>query len=338
MKKLFCVVAVAFAIVPPLLAQDNEAPSGFIANLSAIGRFDANPYSAKVPDEKPESGFSFSNTSVYTLVDLQFTNWLSFSMENHWIAVGEGYPGDLYRMTGRSDYGNWLDWANINFNVKDIFKASVGKLVIPRASFEFDAYDFDCFFETASMKWLCNQVYQWGVVLDTNPVGGLGITLGATTSPYGEKPFKSNLYTYSAGLSYDFGNFMVKGSYSAWEYEKGQYVPLWSLALKYEDDNWYIFNDLESKAGSYENIYENGLSEQFHLQYSFNDKWSIAGRFNYDRYSDEKLNLFKPSLLGLFQPFEFMRFHALAACTFLEGAYSLNFNIGVTFKLEYCNK
>jgi len=338
MKKLFCVIAVAFAIVPPLLAQETEAPSGFHAELSAIGRFDANPYSAKTTDEKPESGFSFSNTSVYTLVDLQFTNWLSFSMENHWIAVGEGYPGDLYKMTGRSDYTNWLDWCNLTFNAKDIFTATLGKLVVPRASYEYESYDFDCYWESASSKWLNTQVYQWGVILGVNPFGNFNITLGATTSPFGERPFKSNLYNYSAVLGYDFGNFSIKGSYSAWEYEKGLYVPLWSIALKYEDDHWYIYNDLDSKAGSYENIFENGLCEQFHLQYSFNEKWSLTGRFNYDRYSDYDLNVFTPAVMAQFSPFEFMRFHALASYKVDKSSSLLGFNIGVTFKLAYSSK
>jgi len=335
MKRLFSIIAVFFAIVPPLLAQESEAPTGFSGSVSAIGRLDANPYSSTYKGQN-ESGFSFSNTSLYTLVDLQFNSWMSFSMENHWLSFGDGYPANLYKMTGHSDYGNWLDWAYVKFATKnDFFNASLGKVVVPRANTESLEYDFNQFYETASSRWNFLQLYQWGTILELNPLEGLNFTAGITTSPYGEYPFKSGLFTYSGMVKYNIGGFGIMGSYSAWQNDKKSFTPLWSLSLNYENDRVFVYNDFESKAGINEDLFADGVSNSTYCKVNLNDSWSVAARFNYDYYSRYEQHVFQPAILGFFEPLEGLRIHALTSCWFDKEDYYLNFNIGITYNFTY---
>lgn len=346
MKKLFCIIAVSFAIVPPLLAQESEAPEGFSGSVSAIGRFDANPYSATpVKGGQFEKGFSFSNTSLYTTLDLQFTSWLSFSMENHWLHTGDGMPGNLYKNTFRSDETNWLDWAYLNFAVKEVFNVSVGKVVVPRANYELLESDFNQHLETMSSMWNNAQIYQYGLIFAVTPLEGLEFTAAATTSPFGEKFFKSGLYTYSVMGKYTTtGGFGIGASFSLWGQEKKSFIPLGSFTISYENDNILFYNDFETKAGDVEvetekylNDYKfvDGLTNNTFFRYKFDDRWSLTARFNYDRYYEQKWNRFKPALIGEFEVLKGLRIHALGCYQFGDMGHAIGFNAGVTYNFTY---
>lgn len=343
MKKLIFTLVFAFAMIPPLLAQDSEAPEGLTGSFSAVGRLDLNPYSNTYKSGACESGFTFSNSSLYTVLDLSFGNW-AFSMENHWLAFGEDYPGALY--TGTFHNGsNWLDWINLGWS-NDRWSVTAGKIVMPRANRESEEYDFDQFFETAGSVWNSTSVYQWGVSGGFNVNDRVKVSIHATTSPFGDGFFKNTMFNFGAMVNYSANDFFAGISLNMMQndpLERKSYLPLWSVSFGFDNEEWLIYNDFENKTGCFTVDEDggtfllplmNGVSDNIVAKWNMSDRWQFGARFNIDHFSDFKWNQFTPSLTAFYTPVEGLRIHALAGiCTGTLGT-GFTANAGVTYNFN----
>ncbi len=346
MKKLLCFLALTIGLIPPLLAQDVEAPSGFNAELSLIGRIEATPsWFSPAEDAATGSGFSFGNSSYYTLFEGNINeNWY-FCLENHWLGV---YADQLYKHTFHSDYCNWLDMAYFTYSRK-WFAVTFGKFTMPVALYEYDDYDYDCNFPLVSGFWSVFQPYQWGVHLEFTPVEGFTIGAFAQTSPYGEKFFKSGLFTYGGRLTWEGETFGAHIGYAALEMEKGSFDNMVSGGLKWSDNGWTIYDDMSNRPGDLDlGIPVKGFSNMLSAKYEFSDKWALEGRFEYNRYKameveDEEgaleiipdRNRFNPSLNLNWMPFEGFRAHLQGGYSFGDVVKTVTLSVGVTYDLTF---
>lgn len=345
MKKLLCFLALTIGLIPPLRAQEAEAPEGFSADLSLIGRIEATPWFGPSADAGTESGFSFGNSSFYTLFEGTITNGLTFCLENHWLGIN---ADNLYKNTFHSDWGNWLDMCYFNFS-HNWFDVTWGKFTVPVALYEYDDYDYDANFPLVSALWSQFQCYQWGVSLGFTPVEGFVINAYAQTSPYGEKFFKSGLFLYGGKISYDTETFGIHAGYTALEMEKGSFNHMVTGGIKWSDNGWTIYDDLTNRPGDNdtEMIWE-GFSNLLSAKYEFSDAWALEGRFEYSRlkaatidWGDEDIevfpsrNSFNAGINLNWMPVEGLRAHLQGGYRFGDVNKCLMLSIGVTYNLSF---
>ncbi|MBQ9309423.1 MAG: hypothetical protein IJ222_00985 [Bacteroidales bacterium] len=189
MKKSLAVLA-AFVLPSFLLFSQEADEPGSGAELTVIPRIDLG-----LPA-------NLGNSSIYSLFEGNISDNLSFSVSNHWASFSSDFKSfdtdaitDLYKYTWRSDWTNWCDWAYLEYGAGD-FAFRIGKDMIYAGGIEFDAYDYDVHLPLMSGLWHNLSCYQWGGAIDWSPSESTLFSAQVATSPYGERPFGSGLYTY----------------------------------------------------------------------------------------------------------------------------------------------
>ena len=287
MKRILLSIA-AGLICLPLLSQEADGLGNF-AELHLVPRIEGNPYFSN-----SENGFSLGNTSLYTFLDGNLSENLSFSFSNHWVALEWGEMsetlGSLYKNSFRSDDYTWCDWANLTYSFNN-FEITVGKDCSFAGGWENDANDVDCHLGLCSTFWDTFVTYQWGGSFRyTLPSEKSSFALQVCSSPYGEKPFASGLYMYSAQWLGNFEPFMTKWAVSLVEEEKGQFFPLVSLGTKLAYENGEFGFDYMNALGDY--MYEvpmmAGRTLQLWAQWSPSDKWDLIAKGLVEGYRESK--------------------------------------------------
>ena len=259
MKKLLLLFA---ATLPCFLALSQEAEgTGRYAEFQLIPRFEFNPYFAPGNSDDGSSGYSFGNSSIYTLIEGAFSDRVSFTVSNHWLAAT--YPGfedtaNLYTSTLYSNSNNWLDIATVDFSFGD-WTVTLGKDCIATGGFEFDDWDVDVDYLLvgnkpllASNLWYNLPVYQWGAKVGYSVGEHTNLALQMVTSPFGERPFASGLFCYSGKMDGTYGPYSNMWSATAVQRADGGFEWLVALSNKVEfaDDfaigfDWYNIADVD---------------------------------------------------------------------------------------------
>ena len=260
MKKLLLLFA---ALLPCCLALSQEAEgNGAYADFHLIPRTEFNGYFAPGQTGDGSSGYNFGNTSFYTLVEGAFSEHVSFTFSNHWLAMahlGFGETADLYRSTLYSNVNNWTDIAKFDFTFGN-WSFSVGKDCIATGGFEYDDYDVDVDYLLigdidkpliASNLWYNLPCYQWGAKVGYTFGEHTTLYAQMVTSPFGERPFASGLFAYSAQLCGNYGAFSNMWSATALQRpDKGfDWLIALSQQIELEDFiigfNWYNLSDID---------------------------------------------------------------------------------------------
>ena len=200
MKK-FLVVCAAL-MLPCLLVRAQEAEdteTGVV--LSVIPRLDLNPSFSTSKDGSGD--FTLGNSSLYTLLEGDLTENLSFSVSNHWLSREPKY---LYKNTLHSDDVNWLDWAYLNLSLGS-WEFTAGKQALAMGGFEFDDYDFETHPILNSSLWQNIPSYQWGVKVGNHLTEQDLVSLQVASSPYSEHFFDQGLLNYGLEWRQERGNF-----------------------------------------------------------------------------------------------------------------------------------
>ena len=260
MKKLLMFFA---ALLLCSLAHSQEAEeNGKYAEFQLIPRFDFNPYFSPGNTGDGSSGYTFGNSSIYTLIEGAFSEHVAFTVSNHWVAFSEPNfeaTKDLFRNTLYSNANNWLDIAKFDFTFGN-WTFTVGKDCIASGGFEYDEWDADVDYLTgpgdkvllASNLWYGLPSYQWGASVGYSIGDHTNLQLQMVTSPFGERPFASKLFSYSGKVSGHYGPFSNMWSASAIQRADGKTEWLISLAnrLEFGEDftfgfDWYNMADIE---------------------------------------------------------------------------------------------
>ena len=327
---LFCLHGTAQEYFRVAEADD----AGRSVGLSVIPRLDLN-YSGD---------FTFGDSSLYSLFEGDITDWLSFSVCNHWASFGLNGNGKLdtdaiktlYRNTGRSDDVNWMDWgyATVSFGN---FGLSLGKQAMTFGGYEFDAYDVESYSFLNSSLWNTLQVYQWGAKLEwSNEAENTTISAQMTSSPFGEYPFSSKLFNYALEWRGEYGNFSNIWSVNAVPTAPGKYHPLVSLGQRLAlDDSFTVCLDSYNAIGDDIEMMVNGLTLIPSIIYSPNEKLQFTARIGAEMAFENKNKDIVLGLDGYWFPAESLRLHFAAGyrhdedifAATIAAIYYLNFSL-----------
>lgn len=214
MKRLF--VLFAFLLLSCAFhAQDVKAQTE--GTLLIAPRIDVEPYYSF--DDHSWSA-SLGSTSFYTFFDGSLGEHLSFSFGNHWLAFSDFSFDDtraLYQNTWRTEFTNWVDWANVTVNFSGFF-LTLGKDYLRIGTNEIEEYDYLSHWQINSAFWNNYQVYQWG-----GRVGWMSeeedtmVSLAVTTDMNMIKPFHAHSfdeYAFTLSGMHDFENVVLLASVS----------------------------------------------------------------------------------------------------------------------------
>lgn len=330
MKKMVVLTALMLSCFLAFSQEADDTAAG--VGLTVIPRLDLNP---QFSTEKGGDGdFTLGNSSLYSLFEGDISDHFSFSVENHWLAVDVddfgGTAKALYENTWHSDDVNWLDWAYLTYSAGN-FAFTFGKDMITTGGMEFDEYDFDVHYDFASGLWNNLAPYQWGVkAAYTTPDEGSEFSLQVTTSPYGEKPFSSNLYTYSLGWRGEYGPVSTIWNLTCLESDADitsssskDYTWLLSLGQRLDLDPFSISVDYFNKVGDEEEILAKGHTVFATATYTPRDNMEVLLRGGY-----ETTDNYDTTIIGgafHWYPLENLRLHAVAAYNNSYDIFSLTF-------------
>ncbi|MCQ2177849.1 MAG: hypothetical protein MJY42_03060 [Bacteroidales bacterium] len=269
---------------------------------------------------------NLGNSSAYILLDGRITPNFTYSVSTHLLSSD---PKLLYDLTLRSDCCNWLDWAFLGYDFGK-FDVELGKLCLDPGTFELQEYDFDIYYDLASAYWSSLNVYQWGARLRWRPVDEFRVSASFTTSPNGEKPFVSKLYSYTVHASGEAGPYEGLFSFNFHQRPDMTYMKLFNMGHRFNIGNWQLTwdstMDLSLKGVP--------MSQLLYATYSPNEKWAFTAEAAYET-SFDLLELspghWFGGLLINWKPVDMLRFHGDIVYDPLFKAP--RFNLGVTWQI-----
>ena len=332
------------------LAHSQEADDlGNYAEVSIIPRLDLNP--SWSPDG---AAFNLGNSSLYTLFEGSASEHFSWTVANHWFngasLFGPGAdPWEMFKGLGWSDTNNWIDllYADLSFGG---WTFSLGKQCITTGGHEYDDYDWFVHPILASPLWNGLSCYQWGgKVAWTTPSEMTTLSLQMTTSPFGERPFGSGLWTYSFQWSGEYGWYLPLWSVSLFEQPGSEFGSspkdfqwIVSLGNQFRFGDWTIGLDWSNTAGMTGDYsaFEPGCIFHGQIDYTPSDRWNFSVRGNYiacphDGYLQVPLNTYNIGGAVHFFPLrdsQDLRLHAVAAYDQYSSTFELSF--GVLYNLS----
>ena len=312
MKK-HLVTAAMMLLCFPAFSQEANEPGRGAAELTAIARAE----------------YPLGNTSLYTLLEGNLTENLSYCVENHWLSTE---PGLLYQNTLRSDDVNWLDFAYLTYSF-DSFEISAGKDMLPWGTFEMDEYDFDIHLPFVSSVWNMLPIYQWGLKASWLPTDELCFDVRVSTSPYGERPFASGLYAAGVRGRFTTETTDVMAAFNAMQTEPGNMIGALSLGVRQGIGNCTATLDFNSRPGDEEFILGKGYALAFTFDANINDVVNLRTAVNYEQYDNLGLCSTRLGEIVEWYPLDCLRVHAVAG-------YGLGFeqgflySVGLTYKFS----
>ena len=344
MKKYLLSIA---ALLLGLLAHSQEADDlGNYAEVSIIPRVDVNPIFGSEPE------FSLGNSSLYTLFEGSASEHFSWTVAAHLFSASSftgclEESGDLYRMLGHSDSNNVFDLAYVDLTFGS-WTFNLGKNCIMTGGHEYDDYDWMVHPQLASPLWNDLACYQWGgKVSYTTPSEMSTFSLQMTTSPFGEHPFSSGLWTYSAQWSGEYAWYSPLWSITAFGLDHGTYAWIYSLGNQFSFGDWTVSLDYTNTAGMTEEYDDFLLGGTLHgvVSYAPSERWDFALRGNYSSqfnfYNGRIVAYDVPARWNLGAVAQFyplfdsqdLRLHAFAAYDSLLGGFQLC--VGAVYNLSF---
>lgn len=334
MKKLLLLIV---AIMPCLLLYSQEANDDNFVELTVIPRFEAN-YSSIEEQYK----YNLGNSALYALFEGQHNN-LSWTISTHFINSESVYEdiAKPYKEIGYSNSINFLHLFLVNYSLGN-WTFSLGKDVIRTGGIEYYYWDWEVHSNLATELWNGLACYQWGASVTYAANENHAFTLQAVTSPFGERPFSSKLFAYSAQWygSFDWGEFLW--SASLLENQKGRFLPLYALGQIF-----YLNEDL-SLSIDYNNLYTfseaidpipagfiKGTSIKSSLMYNIDDKWSLSANYLFSSaHKDSPLEFEKTHRFGVtaqYSPIEDLYIHSLVG---YDNTKNFTVNIGARYNIR----
>lgn len=194
----------------------------------------------------PRLETSWSNSCFYTRFEGSASEHFSWTLVNHWYP----FPDD------RRAWNEYINLLNVGLSFGN-WTFTLGKDCITTGGHEYDDWDWEVYTPLASPLWNGLACYQWGgKVAWTTPSEKSSFSLQMLSSPFGEKPFSSGLWAYSAAWSGEYGCYSPQWSVSLVEAPAPEFgsAPksfqcLVTLGNQFNFGNWMIALDWSNTAG-----------------------------------------------------------------------------------------
>ena len=270
--------ALLVAILCYFCTYSQEVNANNIPEFIVTPRFDANTY-AQPKGSRTKN--DFGNSSIYTFLDGSVGNF-SYSLCNHWVSTE---TASLYKNAFRSDDVDFIDWLTVSYQVGQ-FNFTVGKDMLALGTWELDYYDVDVHTLLASPFWHKIAIYQWsGAVEYTTKDESTNLQFQFGTSPFGERPFSSKLFTYSLDWNGEYEFYMPIWSVNFIEYDRGQFVNLIALGNAFSIGDFTLEVDYMNRATSVKKFFNQEFSIGAQLIYNHRDKLEFFAKGGYESYN-----------------------------------------------------
>ena len=302
------------------IAQEADELGGSNAELSVIARAEYL------------YGDPLGNSSLYTLLEGNISENLSYSVSNHWLSSD---PAGLYANTLHSDDVNWLDWAYLAYTAGS-FELALGKEALAWGTYEMDEYDWDVHIPMATSLWSALPIYQWGVRGSWLPLEGLSLDFKVSSSPYSGRPFEGGLLTYGARVRYEREDaFGAMVSYNEIGTGDGTRTGVISAGAQVYVGDARIVADFNNKVGDYNFVLLDGFTSSLMATVPFGEEFELLGRAAYERVSTGNLEDMSAALGLHWNPADWLRVHALGGYRLGDIAPGFTVNVGVTCNLHF---
>ena len=328
MKRTFLLLA-ALLLFTPLRSQEADGEFG---SREIIPRLDAGPSFSE-----GETSLGWYNSNLYTKLELAPSEHISFTLVNHWLTAPYGNfwesQADLYKGLGCTQSPNWVDFAHVDFTFGG-WSFGLGKDCISIGSTEFDPWDWEQYYPLTTEIWNNFCSYQWGASVGyTTPSERTSVVVSARTSPYGERPFSSGLYAFSAGIDGSYGPVWLLWQAALIEKEKGVFEPVFSLGQSVELGQFELGFSWVSRVGDEEELLAKGSTFRGCVDFRPSDKWA----FNATAIRETgPVDGWKAGLTAAWSPLENLKIHAAGVYNTAFGEASIIlgciYNLHIPFK------
>ena len=173
----------------------------------------------------------FGGNGLFLDINGNISPQLSYSL-NHRLANFEGLdePG----------FGN-TNWLTLTYE-NDWFFVTAGKEDIKVGSFEYDAYDLDCYWEMNSQFWNNVNPWHWGISAGWYPAEDHTLLIQACNSPFATTEI-GNLFAYALAWRGEWDWYESYWSANMWQYDKKGFVKSLNLGNRFHVEDFSF--DLE---------------------------------------------------------------------------------------------
>ena len=270
MKKLFVFLGIVMMTVGSAVrAQEVDS----MAPLQKSSWGDANDIVDYIPDISLDARFGYSQditektgrfggNGLFLDINGKISPHFSYSL-NHRLANFEGAdePG----------FGN-TNWLTLTYENDHIF-VTAGKEDIKVGSYEYDAYDLDCYWEMNSLFWNYVNPWQWGVSAGWYPAEGHTLIAQVCNSPFSSTEV-FNRFAYALAWRGEWEWYEPYWSVNMWEYQKGMFVKSLNLGNRFYVGDFTLDLDYTTRCKNLETAFTRDFSLMFSPAYEWD--WGRA--------------------------------------------------------------
>ena len=180
------------------------------------------------------------------------------------------------------------NWLTLSYELGN-FTFTAGKDALMVGSFEYDAYELDCYYEMGSMFNYNINCWLWGVsAMWTNNAETSSFAFQAAKSPFAFVPKEDNLYAYSLAW---YGTWEEKyesmWSVNLMEYKPGSFVKMLALGNTFYFGNFDLMLDYSTRATDFAKGFGQDYTLTMQPAYNFGESLRLFGRFGVERTVDD---------------------------------------------------
>ena len=309
MKKLSVFLGVAMTAIGSAVSAQ-EVDSTATMQMSSWGDAKECEITDYIPDISLDTRFGYSHDFMEhtgrfggngLILDINgnISPHFSYSL-NHRLASFEGEDGQGF------DNTNWLTLTYEN----DYIYVTAGKEDIKVGSFEYDAYDLDCYWEMNSQFWNNVSPWQWGLSAGWYPADGHTLIVQFCNSPFSSIEI-FNKFAYALAWRGEWECYEPYWSMNLWEYERGRFVKALNLGNRFYAGNFTFDLDYSARCRDIRKAFVNDFTLMFSPAYEW--EWGRAfAKVGWEKISED-------TYIGLADPAE------------MDSGHNLFYGVGAEF-------
>ncbi len=211
----------------------------------------------------------FGGDGLILNIDGRIGKHFSYSF-NHYLSSSNGEDSSVFDAT------NWL---TLSYDVGN-FSFTAGKDALAIGSFEYDAYDLDCYYDMNSMFYNSISCWQWGVSAAwTNNAETTSLAFQVANSPFSYVPKEENMYSYNLAWYGMWDSYESIWSVNFMEYEPGRFVKMLAVG------NMFYVGDFELMVDGIVRFADRGKESckdytvAVQPAYNFGESFRLFGKF-----------------------------------------------------------